>query len=84
MVNNWHLIGKVNASSYRKKILESLSKEPKTPTILEKELDIKFSHISRALKELEDMKLIKCLTPELRKNKFYGITELGKEILEKL
>ena len=34
------------------------------------------------MKELEDKELIKCLTPERRKNKFYEITEFGKELLD--
>ena len=83
MVNKWELAGKVNASSYRIKILSSLSESPKTPTQLSKELDIKMSHISRTLTELVDLKLIESLTPEIRKSKLYQISKLGKEILEK-
>ncbi len=82
MVNKWYLLGKVEASKYRKEILKSLLEKPKIPTALQKEINIKLSHISRALKELMDDNLIICLTPQLRKNKFYSITKLGKSILK--
>jgi len=84
MVTKWHLIGRVHASKYRKKILEELNKNVKTPTVLEKETNIKISHVSRALKELSDLRLVKCLTPDLKKGKMYHITKLGKEVLESI
>lgn len=83
MVSKWKLTGLVQSSAYRKKVLKTL-KETKTPTQLEKELDIKISHISRTLKELREMKLIKCHAPDLRKGKLYQITKLGKEVLDKI
>jgi len=81
MVNKWELAGKINSSDYRKRVLLSLKEGNKTPTQLSKSLDIKMSHISRALKELENMNLIKCLTPELRKSKMYEITKLGRNCI---
>ena len=81
-VTNWEDISFVNSSSYRKKILEKLDK-PKTPSFLSKELEINKTHISRALSELLEKKLIICLTPESRKSKIYVITKHGKQILEK-
>ena len=84
MVNTWHLIGIIRGSSYRKKIFLSLSTGEKTPTQLVKDVNIKMSHISRALKELQEEKLIACLTPKLRKHKIYGLTDLGKAIREKV
>lgn len=82
MANKWVLFGKVSSSSYRKKILLKLSEGVKTPKLLSRETGIKFSHISVVLKELKDLKLIKCLTPELRKGRMYGITKLGKDTLK--
>lgn len=84
MVNKWELISKVNSSEYRKKVLESLSESVKTPSMLQKEKNIKISHISRALKELRDINLVKCYTPQVRKSKLYYITKLGKEVLKKI
>jgi DNA-binding MarR family transcriptional regulator len=84
MVSKWELLSKVSASSYRVKVLEQLSKSPKTPKQLSKLTNIKMSHISRTLKELEKLGLIKCLTPEIRKNKFYSLTNSGSKLLREI
>lgn len=78
MVNKWEVIGKLKASSYRIKVLHALSEKPKSPKELEKDLNIKISHISRTLKELEKLGLVKCLNPGLRKGKIYSVTKLNK------
>ncbi len=83
MVNKWELAGKVHASSYRIKVLSKLAETPRMPTQLSKELDIKMSHISRTLRELVNLGLVESLTPEVRKSRVYGITNLGIEVLEK-
>lgn len=82
MVSKWKLIGKVTASDYRVRVLKQLSTSPKTPKQLSKLTNIKMSHISRALKELKKLGLVKCLTPEIRKNKFYSITNTGSKMLK--
>lgn len=82
MVNKWELKGKIGSSNYRKKVLLKLSEGVFTPKQLEKALNIKLSHISRTLTELEKMKLIECLNPTLRKGKMFKITQLGKQILK--
>jgi len=81
-VTKWNDVSFIVSSSYRHKILKGLS-EPKTPSGLSKELGINKTHISRALSELEDKRMIKCLTPEAKKGKIYVILDYGKEILEK-
>lgn len=80
MVINWELKGYINSSKYRLRIIQALVKEPKTPKQLEDELNIKISHISRALKELSDKGIVECLTPALHKHKYYGLTLIGKRI----
>jgi len=79
-VTRWDLVSFVIASSYRKKVLSALS-TPKTPSAISKEISINKTHISRALAELEDKGLIKCLTPNSKKGKIYSIQDLGKETL---
>jgi len=79
-VTKWDLVSFVLASSYRKKVLSALS-TPKTPSSISKEISINKTHISRALAELEDKCLIKCLTPDAKKCKIFAIQELGKETL---
>lgn len=70
MKKDWEKVAFVRASKYRKQILDALS-EPKTPTELAKITGQNVSHISRTLKELQKKKLVKCLTPNLRKGKLY-------------
>jgi DNA-binding MarR family transcriptional regulator len=82
MVSKWELLGKISASTYRVKVLEELNKSPKTPKQLSKLTNIGMSHISRTLKELEKLGLVKCLTPEIRKSKFYSITDIGIKVLK--
>ena len=82
MVSKWELLGKISASTYRVKVLEELNKSPKTPKQLSKLTNIGMSHISRTLKELEKLCLVKCLTPEIRKSKFYSITDVGIKVLK--
>ena len=81
-VTKWEDVSFVISSSYRKKILSKLG-SPKTPTTLSHELEINKTHISRGLNELEQRKIIKCLTPESNKGKLYVISEYGKKVLAK-
>ncbi len=81
MVNKWDLASKIDSSSYRKKILTTLVKGAKKPTSLQNELNIKMSHVSRSLKELTEMKLVMCLTPNSKRSRFYKSTKLGKGVL---
>lgn len=63
------------------KILKNLE-NPKIPSKLSKELNINKAHISRALKELESRKIVKCLTPHSNKGKLYVISDYGRRILK--
>jgi len=78
------LVGKILASGNRSKVLLSLAESSGMPTHLEKRTGIKFSHISDVLKELVELKLVVCTTPNLRKGKIYAITGLGKQTVEKV
>ncbi len=82
MVNKWSLIGKIKSSDWRRRVLNSLFYNAKTPNELVKEVDISSSHISEVLKDLEELRLIECKTPDLRKGKIYSLTKIGKEILK--
>lgn len=88
MVNNinmeWENVGFVLASEYRKTILFKLKFGPKTPTQLANKTNLPLSHVSKTLKELTRKELTRCLTPNLKKGKIYGLTESGREILKKL
>ncbi len=77
----WNDVSFIISSEYRKKVLTALE-NPKIPSKLSKELNINKAHISRALKELESRKIVKCLTPDSNKGKLYVISNYGREILK--
>ena len=81
MGDKWELIGKIKSSEWRLRVLKILNENMKLPSELSKEANISSSHISEVLSNLEEMKLIECKNPNLRKGKIYSITKLGKEIL---
>jgi predicted transcriptional regulator len=73
-MNKWDKQAFVNASIYRTKIVEGLKNGPCSPKELSKSLDLKFSHVSRALTELAEKKIVQLLTSkEIRKNKIYAL-----------
>ncbi len=84
MGDKWELIGKLKSSEWRLKVLKILEKEMKQPSELSKEANISSSHISEVIKNLEELKLIECKNPNLRKGKIYSITKLGKDILKEI
>lgn len=79
----WELTSFVKGHT-RKKTLESLASSPKTPTNIAKATELHLSHVSRALRELEERGLVECMTPEATKNRIYRITNKGEEVLERL
>jgi len=78
---DWNLVSYVVGSKIRFSILLELNRNRRRPTELSHITGAPLSHVSLALKELEAKNLVECLTPEQRKNRFYGITESGKELL---
>ena len=69
-VTKWDDVSFVISSSYRVKVLESLSK-PKTPSKLSKESGINKTHISRALSELENKKMVGLLHSIFCRSDYY-------------
>ena len=79
----WELLSFIQGRS-RRKCLESLAGGPKTPSTIAKALDTHLSHISRAIRELQEKGLVECMTPELNKNRIYRITDRGKQLLNEI
>jgi len=75
----YELISFLSRSKNRRMVLKNLEK-PTTPTKLASKLEIQRSTISRAILELIDKKLVKCLTPKEKMGRLYQITSLGKKI----
>lgn len=78
---DWNSVSFVMSGKLRIRILIELKNGQKTPSELAAILKIPRSHVSKTIKELEEKELIKCLTPDRRKMKFYTISSTGKEIL---
>lgn len=81
---DWNAISFVMSGKLRFRTLIELQTSQKTPSDLSSELNTPISHISNTLKELENEKLVECLTPNRRKMKLYSITEKGREILREI
>ncbi|MDD2439236.1 MAG: winged helix-turn-helix domain-containing protein [Methanosarcinaceae archaeon] len=73
----------IKASSYRRKILESVQDEIHTPSEISKITDIRLNHVSNILTELVEANLVECLNDYAKKGRLYQITELGYEIIKK-
>ena len=56
----------------------------KTPSVISKQANIRIEHVTRAIRELEERNLVRCLTPKSRRGRLYEITKLGKETLNKM
>jgi len=73
----------VLSGSQRIKIIKVLTK-PKTPKIISKETNLKFSNVSDCLRALVERKLVKCLNPKNHLGRLYELTSLGKKVLKEL
>jgi len=69
----------VVASKTRHAIMLQLD-TPKTPTLLANILKINLPNVSRALAELQNKKMVVCLTPQQRVGRIYSLTKKGKDI----
>jgi len=79
----WNSIGFIERSQYRKNVFLSL-KQPIRPSEIAKKLNLRLTHVTRALRELKSKGFVKCLNPKERIGRFYALTKKGKEILKKI
>jgi len=77
----WTTYSFVIRGKTRKKIFLALE-NPKTPSQMAAELKVSTTHVSRALKELSDKGLVKCLTPAEKFGRIYHLTGTGKKLLD--
>ena len=75
----------IDRSKNRKKILEFLASkdEAQRPTDISEELEVQRTTISERITDLKDEGLVKLLNPDDNRNRYYKITDKGKELLEK-
>lgn len=84
-MTNWNKISSVMASEYRVNVLKKLkSKSPRKGKDLSDKLEISMSHSSEILSSLQEMNLVKCLTPEKRRDRLFAITAEGEEVVDYL
>jgi Mn-dependent DtxR family transcriptional regulator len=78
----WKKLSYVEMSKNRQETLRALanSEKPMTPTEVSEELDIAFNSASRALRQLSEKELAKCINPEAPRYRRYKLTEDGKDI----
>ncbi|MCI4352584.1 MAG: hypothetical protein L3K14_04270 [Thermoplasmata archaeon] len=81
----WSDFSYVVSSRYREQVFAALGARPKLPRELAETTRLRLGHVSRALRELSDRRLVACLTPELRaRGRLYGLTPQGAAVLNQL
>ena len=80
---NWKLLSFVLRSKQRKAIIISLV-TPKTPTNIASEIKVSVSHVSRTLREFQEKRIVKCITPKEKVGRIYVLTKEGRKVLEML
>ena len=75
-------IAYVLASKHRKNIVLFLKDELYTPTQIGKEINLRPNHVSNLLKQLKVHNIVYCATPNIKKGRFYALTDDGKRVLE--
>lgn len=77
-------ISYVQISQYRTKVMKSLEGDVKIPTIIAKDSEIRPNHISKVLAELKAHELVECINPEVRKGRWYRLTDKGDDVVKNL
>lgn len=71
-------------SKLKVQVLSKLSEEDLTPVMLAKLLKRPRASVSRTVLELNGEGLVKCISPERDRWRFYHITKLGKDSLQSI
>ena len=80
---DWDAIGYVISSKYRVAVLRNLSSGPATPTTIADASELGITHISRALRRLEDRNIVELIVPEeQQKGRLYALTDKGEQTWE--
>jgi len=79
----FELVSFVTRGKIRKEVFRQLT-SPKTPTQISLILSTQRPTISRAILSLQNKGLVECLTPNEKMGRYYKITKLGQEILNKI
>ena len=74
----------VKRSKNRQDIIKIIATSRITPSEIREEMDSSFSLTSRALRDLLDHDIVKCMNPEARTGRVYYLTDLGLKIYNEL
>ena len=74
----------VNKSTYRVKVLKSLSTHAKMPREISADCGILPNHISNVLRQLKEKEIVECINPEVKKGRLYRLSDDGLDILNEL
>jgi DNA-binding transcriptional ArsR family regulator len=77
----YDLVSFVSRGKIRKEVLRILNK-PMTPTQLSMKIKTHRPTISRALIDLKNKKLVKCVTPGEKMGRYYEITAKGNQVIK--
>lgn len=79
---SYSLLGYVQASEYRKRVLFSLKDGLLRPKDIANETKYPQSHVSNTLSELVKQNLVVCTNPESRKGRLYKLTAEGQTVIK--
>ena len=80
---DWDTAGFIEASSYRRRIVEALQDGSATPSELEEQTGVTITHVSRALRRLRQRGVVELLVDEDRaKGRLHGLTDAGEVVAE--
>lgn len=82
--NIWDSIGFIMISPHRLKIIEHLYVQSALPSQISSHIKKPFGHVSNLLKGLQERKLVVCQNPNLKKGRIYSLTELGRDVYERI
>ena len=82
----WDLLSFLQMSKNRKQAIRIISKSewPLMPKEVTDGMDTGFNSVSRAMRELEQRNLLKCVNPDAPHHRRYMLTKKGEEVLKVL
>lgn len=76
---DWDNYSYVIGSKHRLIVVQRLAGSPATPSMIAEDTELRLTHVSRVLGDLNDSGLVELLVPEeRRKGRVYGLTETGE------
>lgn len=83
--NNWNEVSYAISSDNRRDVLMELYNGASTPSRIAEQTNIRMSHVSRALDQLEERGHVELLVSESkRKGRIYNLTPSGEQISKRI